>query len=83
MGMVGRKIKEAKMAGYNEAAMRQAQEGVFKLLQGGYHKAMAKAVRQFYLAFRKEGFSRGQSLELVKHLFPSAGRGGKEKGEMI
>ena len=74
MEMVVGRRKEEKMAGYNEAAMRQAQEGVFKLLQGGYHKVMAKAVRQFYLAFRKEGFSRRQSLELVKHLFPAAGR---------
>lgn len=56
---------------YNEGAMRQAQEDLAKMIRGGYHKVIAKGYRAIYLAFRKEGFSRGQALNLAKSILGS------------
>lgn len=56
---------------YDEAKMRQAQEAMFKIISGGFHKDLAKICKKMYDAFRKEGFSRGQALDLTKAIFMS------------
>lgn len=53
---------------YNEGKMRQAQEDLAKMTRGGFHKVIAKGYRTLYLAFRGEGFSRKQALNLTKFI---------------
>jgi len=53
---------------YNEGVMRQAQEDLAKMIRGGFHEVIAKGYRVLYLAFRKEGFSRRQALNLTKFI---------------
>lgn len=54
---------------YEEGKLREAQEFMAKMVRGGFHKELAKNLKIMYNAFRKEGFTKKQALDLAKTMF--------------
>jgi len=51
-----------------EHELRKAQEGIYRIIEGGFNKELAKLTKNVYDCFIKEGFDKVQALDLTKAL---------------